>query len=490
MNKIKKIIDYELKYASWISFSIEATIIMVYLSIRNITKFYYDAAYYWVIANACFDGKLSLRSFPETFRGCLYTIFLSAIRVCGNIIHPNGGIVLYRILVALCLSVFLTFILPYIFEKKIKLLKDVIRQLILLAVVLFYWGNYFCFPLSDFATLFFLICAIAIGKEILRRRVGIITFIEGIAVGGLLYLTYNTRVAYIYSCLFCIVYLIIFSIRRRIIRVDLIIGALIGVIIFSTPQALINYKYTGSYAPIVHTEQLLGESLIREQLLWGLTYDNYETYLGASWGDYSEYPEAAVYFDDSVGKEIVQREGITIENLSLLSIVRLFIKYPLDMISIYMRHFVALMTPKFQETYITNIYVNKGIAVALIILLWFVAVVNILKNIQNKKINLKLMVQSFILFIPGLLQVGGAPELRFFIAIHMMGYFYVVCYIDYHDFLLTIKKYIFPMAISFCLFAFLWISVVSSILSSNREKTLLINDRNIYRIENNIDSVE
>ncbi len=77
----------------------------------------------------------------------------------------------------------------------------------------------------------------------------------------------------------------------------------------------------------------------------------------------------------------------------------------------------------------------------------------------------------------------GAPEIRFFIAIHLIGYFYTVYCFDYSRYKGILRRNIVQVAVAFLVFAFLWIGVLSSILASNAEKTLLIDDRNIYRTQ-------
>ena len=66
-------------------FQIDRYIIVLFLclflmfvsAVYNIEQYYYDAGYYWTIADPVFEGAdFHLLRFPETFRGCLFPILV------------------------------------------------------------------------------------------------------------------------------------------------------------------------------------------------------------------------------------------------------------------------------------------------------------------------------------------------------------------------------------------------------------------------------
>ena len=89
-------------------------------------------------------------------------------------------------------------------------------------------------------------------------------------------------------------------------------------------------------------------------------------------------------FIDPGGNEIAEREEITQDSLSYKVLLELFVKYPLDMCSVYIRHLIALLTPKFSEAYIPDLYVAKGLRVATAIFIWLLAGTNLLIRINGK----------------------------------------------------------------------------------------------------------
>ncbi len=240
------------------------------------------------------------------------------------------------------------------------------------------------------------------------------------------------------------------------------------------PQSLINYQYTGSCSPRVLTEQISNYEvgLEMQQVLWGIYFDSYETYIG----DESAYPSPGVKFIDPGGNEIAEREEITQDSLSYKVLLELFVKYPLDMCSVYIRHLIALLTPKFSEAYIPDLYVAKGLRVATAIFIWLLAGTNLLIRINGKEVDIKLLVIAIIIFIPGLLQLFGAPELRFFIGVHFTAYFYALFYMDLKKIALCFKQNKAIFVAVYLIVFMLWIGVLSSILENNQEKIFLIND--------------
>ncbi len=117
----------------------------------------------------------------------------------------------------------------------------------------------------------------------------------------------------------------------------------------SLPQCAINMKYVGTFSPKVYTNQLQNyqADLSTMQVMWGLEADRYETYIG----DMNIYSSPSVYFDDVVGTEILKREIPFNNGFSPREVVKLFFDYPIDMMGIYIRHLISLLTPVWKHIY-------------------------------------------------------------------------------------------------------------------------------------------
>lgn len=455
-----------------------SAIMMVYLSVKNAVHMYYDCEYYWNIGNPVFEDGIHLLRFPETFRGYVWPMAVQIIRWIGeHIIESEGGLVVFRLVMSIGVAVFFSVVLPYLFSMPLAKVADLVRMIILTIVTILLWGDFFAYPLSDFAAVFFITVGIVCIKYHLNCNGVVKPLLLGLASGMMLYAAYNTRASYLYAIVFVLIYIVIEFRNGRKIKPVFLLGVLIGCAIIALPQSMINHQYTGSYSPRVFTEQYNNYegSLEKQQVLWGLMYSNYESYSGPA----EEYPSARVLFADDAGREIIARERITEDNFTYRHFLKLFLKYPFDMVSIYTRHFVSLMTPKFPEMYLSDMYPNKGLMVFVTIVIWFVTLINLLYGIRGK-INWSVVVPVFAVFLPAFLQLLGAPEIRFFIAVHLIGYYYCICYFNYSVYKGMIRKSIIPVLVCFLVFAFLWIGVLSSVLGNNEEKVLLIDDRNRF----------
>lgn len=484
MNNIKALPEKRIPYARLVTIGIMFVILMVYFNIHNVIQLYYDSTYYWTIGDPVFDNRMiNLMNFPETFRGYVWPITVQVIRRTGELLfgRERGGFIAFRLATSAAVATFFGITLPVLLGKGLKKLGDIVRMILLIIVILVLWGDFLAYPLSDFAAIFFLAGGMACLKHHLdtEDRGRFRAVVGGVGTGILFYAAYNTRVSYLYAIFIVLIYVIMEYIRGRKVGPAFVIGALVGLLVISMPQSLINHKYTGSYSPRVFTEQYTdyGGSLQKQQVLWGLMYSNYESYMGSM----DEYPDARVYFTDVTGNEIIVRERITQDNFTYKTFFKLLIKYPMDMLSIYTRHFISLMTPKFPQMYISDMFPEKGVLILLTVVIWFTTLCNIL-NTCRKEINYETLVIVIAAFLPSALQLLGAPEIRFFVAIHFIGYFYTIYYHDYLDYKGTAKKNIMPVGIAFIIFTFLWVAVLSSVLNNNAEKVLLIDDVNIYRI--------
>ena len=243
---------------------------------------------------------------------------------------------------------------------------------------------------------------------------------------------------------------------------------------------IINKKHNNTYSPMVLTENFSGgtQNLFLMQLNWGITYSKYETYVGED----GQYSGPGVKFTDKTGEKIIQLEGAFPESIG--GWFKLILKYPLDFMGIFGRHIVTYLTPTYSETYITNLNSNKTMIITLNILLFFVSGLNIFNKrgkCNNKKSGITAIADKYIwiilLLMPCLFIIPGAPEVRFFIALHVLLYVYVSFYVDFKDCFVVIKtnpiKYLILLL---CIFV-IWVTMIGSILSSLADPTYIFTIR-------------
>lgn len=469
------------RYWEWGIFCFVFGIFLILCLTRKQVGFMYDSQYYWAIGDLVLvDGEFNILNFPETFRGYVFPVLLQILKHIG--LAVGNEYIFWYIFSGILFSTLIVWIMPSLFNIPVKNLWQGIRVVVVFIILYVIWGDLFYYPLSDMPAFYFLSLGILLLKRAcIRNNNNFLLVLKGMISGVCLYAAYNTRAAYLYGVLIC---LILFSfMNRNHVKSLLVILAsvFIGMVIIALPQARINHQYVGKYSPKVYTEQYndYSHGLEMQQVYWGLTQPRYETYAGSS----ELYPSPSVYFDDPVGQEILRREHITIESFGFKDVARLILKYPLDMVGIYTKHLISMLTPLFGEVYIQNIYTDKGIIILVNMVVWILAGIYFLLGIKHKNIDGN-CVWLIPFVIPCLLQMFGACELRFFLGIHLIVYYYVLVCIDYAYLYSVIKGHLISVLACSAVVIILWISVISDILSYNREETLLIHDdKNVYSLD-------
>lgn len=147
----------------------------IFSCIRNVVEFYHDSRYYWEIAEPVVSEGFDILNFLETFRGYFYPVFLQIVRLVGEKLFGQGYWGL-RLLSSGMIACFFARVLPDIFQKRIDGLRPCIRIIGVVIVVLYFWGDFLQYPLSDFPALFFLCCGIALLFQ-RKEKPGIIRFV-------------------------------------------------------------------------------------------------------------------------------------------------------------------------------------------------------------------------------------------------------------------------------------------------------------------------
>ena len=248
------------------------------------------------------------------------------------------------------------------------------------------------------------------------------------------------------------------------------------------PQCLINKQYVGSFSPKVYTEQVYGysRSLQLQQVFWGLSYSRYESYLPNDEKNVSHhYPEMEVFFNDLVGNEIIGSEKLQEEKFSFSDFFLTFLKYPFDMLSLYMRHLVSLLTPAYRKVYNDDLYVEKGFYASVSIIIWIIAGISLL-TLKNRHEKNHEKWYFFALVFPCLLQLFGAPEIRFFLPVYLLGYYYVFAAVDYKELIASLKGKWLQVSICSVIVFMLWMTVYGDVLAANKHDVFMIDNGEWY----------
>ncbi len=453
--------------------------LLIYSTILGYTadELRHDPWDYWNTGDVMWtwrSGKLfTFTEFPNTFRG-YFVYFIFMLVKHGFAIIFNDAYLGLRFFSAISLSLLFTIVLPYIFDMKIeKRGKYLIRYIALIILFMYVYGGQFQIPSADWTSATFFIVAIALIKKLCSIRTWFLASILSFIIGVLLYASYNTRVVWLTGIIIALICMAINLYKKNPKRLLLFIGVFMGALLIAFPQMQINHKYTGIWSPKVNTSQLYGDvSLEKVHFAMGLMYPRYETYDG----DYAVYPEAGVFFDDKVGYEIMEREGLTIYNVTPGVLIRLFIKYPGDMIGIYSRHILNAAVPLWDRMCILDIYTSKMLRISLAIWSWIIAAIAFFIGFRLNKQDVMKYIFIAETSMPWLFQCVGAVESRHLLACFIILFFYLCCMIDYKLLWNATKgKRVKILLVSLFVY-FTWISVIGDTLAMNRYTTLLIND--------------
>lgn len=370
-------------------------VVITYLGNPELQQ-YCDAAGYWEIY-----GKGFFNDNVELFRGVYFPVMLGA---CSSL-----GKYGMKIWYAMSFAVISYCFVLYFSNKKASYLNNAMRVLFaFLIFALFYWGL-FAYVLSDIWALFF-----GLGSLVFLEKTtdNINPLLHAFGAGFLAYISYNIRTIYFSLILGVFIILIVGIIRCSdkimwTIRSGLFV---LGGGVASIPQVFYNFRETGLISPKVPTN-----SLYMDQLVWGLMYQRYDTYVG------TEVDSPQVIFKDIVGQAIIEYEGVPSSFVEYLGII---IKHPIEMLGVYFRHLFNMLFPVYPEIYIFDFnHIKFPMYLGAFFVIYIILLVFIYDCISDKK---TLIFMAPIL-LPVIFIIPGSVEARF--GMPLMVYFLIILFV-------------------------------------------------------------
>lgn len=287
--------------------------------------------------------------------------------------------------------------------------------------------------------------------------------------GFVLYLTYNIRTIYLLTLVFMVLVIVIKNLKvlqenvaNKILQMCMSLLCYFGgITVGAIPQFCINYNKYGIISPMINNQNLFAR-----QLFWGLNYSRYATYIGS-------LKECAppMYFIDKVGAVIIEKQSELNLAVSIKNYIRLFLKYPIDFISIFGKHIVNSFFILFPEQYVQHLYINRSIYALFslaVVFMIFVVIHSNRKQIFAKGKGLYILA----MLLPSIAILFGAVEERFMVLPFLLGYG-AIAHFDYKTWVSTLtKKRIFRLILTFIIFAVFALAVESEILGSLQDAPL------------------
>lgn len=283
--------------------------------------FFYDAEYYWSLAD-----NSNFFEFPLSMRGYLYPWVLAPIKFLCILFN---SLIPLKISFALVYAFGFSVILPGIYKQLTGVAPSFRAIIVLLLAFMVLFPGLLIYPLSDLPALLFLGLSLhlilLVSDNAVRR-----SWIPAILAGVALYASYNTRTIYLVAVPF-IVLLFVLSIPKIGIRVFLCF--MFGVLIAAIPQMIVNKKHLGSFSPMV-SASAGGKSLTSMQLVWGLQVQKYETSVHSTSG------EARVFYQDDAGLRLLKANRIDGIHFGNIEYMRLSQQNPVAMLGLLGRHLI------------------------------------------------------------------------------------------------------------------------------------------------------
>lgn len=407
---------------------------------------FYDARNYWKRGIRLWtDNKFSLLNMQDGFRGYVYPLYLG---ICNRI----GGKSAFIIINSLLIVVFMTVIVPRLHEFNGKKgVKSIIHYLLFA----FLFVGLIAYPLSDLFAIVLCSVGIMLEKKLEKSSGFLRRMVLSIALGGVMYLTYNVRTIYLFANAVLVIKFIVYSLKRQKMQMILlsIVGEGIGVALAAVPQLYMNYFNLGIISIKVPTH-----GLMLQQVFWGIQYQRYDTYVGTA----MEHPDAPMYFLDPVGSRLLLELGIESFG-SWKEFLFLCLKYPVEVFGIYIRHFVNMLLPCWPNQYVMELNNCKILLAILALLMFWVFGLGAL----NKFISVEYLRNYIVLLTPVVFITPGAVEVRFFAALYIM----VIGALCYNMQWGKLKEYVLgnkvKVSVCFVMYVCIMVSIWSAMLASD-----------------------
>ncbi|WP_288842429.1 hypothetical protein [uncultured Deefgea sp.] len=432
---------------------------------RDVTQFYWDSNEYWFNSFPQW-----MFNFPPSIRGYVVSFFFLPVHLFSFLFY-GAEIFWYRIYFSLMFSYFFIFVFPRVYFHLFGGFLSPVRVLIVPFLVLLLLPGVVLYPLSDLLSFSFLVVSLYFLHVPSSRSVYFRFFMSGL----FLYAAYNSRTIYIFPFVFVFGYNVYCIAKSSTIsrKAVILLTFFSGILVASIPQIAINLNSKNTFSPMVITKNPLSTtnvSLFSAQLMWGITIQRYETVID---------PNAISpgrYYMDRAGINIFHKEALSIDKVSIPSYFSLLLKYPVDFVGIYGRHFFNGLDLRDGIIYIEDSLSQSSWLSLFNSLLIFLALFTVCVRYTNysskgysdlaiKPTRNSSLFWFFVLISPVLFIVPGAIETRFFLPLHLLLWAtiaYKFSWVDAREFL---SRHLLITCFSFVIFILFYFSIVLSTMA-------------------------
>lgn len=369
-------------------------------------RFWHDSLQYFELGQGLYETGFAIGNFEHGVRGIWYPLLLS----------PFFIVKKAWLIPSVLLLIFFVCVFPRVWISSNKV--DFKSRCILFCLLLFFWNGLFRYPMSDAVALSLLL----VGMMLCFGKHQIISPFLG---GACLYICYNTRTIYLFPIIvFVILYCVYLKEWKAIFC--FILCFFVGFLCGAIPQIIVNYNNYSILSIKVITNRGYGNGLFSWQLAEGIRHTQYETFVGTE----DVYPKPNLRFNDVVGMQIFAKEGLDPTQMNIKDVIKVIIKYPLDVAGIYVRHFINMLNPIWGEEYIEDIHKIKihytivNYFMMCTFMTWFISRKIKMRDFINK--YSKKLILGIAMLIPCFAITPGYVEQRFYFPMYYVFYLVMI----------------------------------------------------------------
>lgn len=436
MKSIRKLLDDHYKI---MGFAFGTAIILIDLLICNVTVTYGDANGYslmaeWFRSERLFNFHIqppagSTEEYLFSLRGYGWPLIIALCKIMG--LGTQAG---YWFFMSIFMSVGISFALPEIFEILFEKKINWYCRICPIIFTIIFWNGLIIYPLSDAPSVVTVSLGLMFLAKISFKNKYIVNvlfaFLSGLALGISYYIRSGCKPVWIIAVMILLFYKGKKEYLRKII---LVLVLCFGIGLSMLPQIMINQSCSNLFSyevPIFFNSNVAGQSYYL-----GFTWMRYETNISGI------HPEITLISYNHVLDNILAVENIAVEDVGLLTILKLLIKYPLEFLGMYATKFANFLDPRYgRSLYVVNLNARQYGTMIANYLLWFLAfwgiVVQINTNINGEKETqgrrVGIFIKKYALYmlafiIPALVHLAGTHvEARYFYPSYVLMYMFLV----------------------------------------------------------------
>jgi hypothetical protein len=370
---------------------------------------YWDSAGYWNLSKTFFktfsrNEQFSFYNFHDPLRGYSFPLillpgflFTYLTKISPVWIIKSIGIFWATLLFAWVLPAFWQNLTGRAYRNSI------ISFVLMLGFVIWSWGDYFSFTLTDFpAFTFFLLALIC-----LRLKGAAYWLFAGIAFA----LALNFRPVYA-AAIPSIALLAIYQLYKfKMKRLLCALGFGAGLLLVLLPQILINIHNFNSYSPLVAGKYDKDTSLYQWHLAWGMRVQRFECALVEPANN-----NRVVIVEDIAGRQLLQKVTGGNSFNSFGQYVSSVVKYPLDFTVLFARHIFCGLDISYDSPYMLNLG-KKGVLFSIVNFSFIFFGIIMLKRVRFNIAGL-LQLSALLLVVCATLPLVVEP--RFVMPLHLL----------------------------------------------------------------------